>query len=203
MPYSPFDLTKVWYHKDYPLMKSACWNSAQPENYFAEVEQSAFNPNVVPVVSHRTRCCRAVFLLRGRPALPLGVNLHQIRSTPRAAPSASTTATAPCGWTATRAADPVTTPTATRSGRTPPNCANRRWNWTDRGPLSAGRRLLHSRAALPPDERQSSRLSSTTPPRHGRRAQEIKIRHIGHCLKPIPPTAKSGQGLGHGYERDW
>jgi catalase len=49
-PYNPFDLTKVWFHKDYPLIEVGVYElNRNPENYFAEVEQSAFNPaNVVP-----------------------------------------------------------------------------------------------------------------------------------------------------------
>ena len=49
-PYNPFDLTKVWYHKDYPLIEAGELElNRNPENYFAEVEQSAFNPaSVVP-----------------------------------------------------------------------------------------------------------------------------------------------------------
>lgn len=50
MPYNPFDLTKVWYKKDFPLIEVGYLElNRNPENYFAEVEQSAFNPaNVVP-----------------------------------------------------------------------------------------------------------------------------------------------------------
>ena len=49
-PYHPFDLTKVWFHKDYPLIEVGVMElNRNPENYFAEVEQAAFNPaNVVP-----------------------------------------------------------------------------------------------------------------------------------------------------------
>ena len=49
-PYNPFDLTKVWYQSDYPLIEVGELElNRNPENYFAEVEQSAFNPaNVVP-----------------------------------------------------------------------------------------------------------------------------------------------------------
>ncbi|MDR3175904.1 MAG: catalase [Desulfovibrio sp.] len=51
--YHPFDLTKVWLHKDYPLIEVGELElNRNPENYFAEVEQSAFNPaNVVPGIS--------------------------------------------------------------------------------------------------------------------------------------------------------
>ena len=46
---NPFDLTKVWPHKDFPLQDVGILElNRNPENYFAEVEQSAFNPmNIV------------------------------------------------------------------------------------------------------------------------------------------------------------
>ncbi|MFQ2740855.1 catalase [Aeromonas caviae] len=46
----PFDLTKVWPHKDYPLIPVGMLELNQnPDNYFAHVEQAAFTPaNVVP-----------------------------------------------------------------------------------------------------------------------------------------------------------
>ena len=49
-PYNPFDLTKVWPHKDYPLIEVGIMElNRNPENYFAEVEQAAFEPsNIVP-----------------------------------------------------------------------------------------------------------------------------------------------------------
>jgi len=40
-----FDVTKVWSHKDFPLVKVGKMTlNRNPENYHAEVEQSAFNP---------------------------------------------------------------------------------------------------------------------------------------------------------------
>ena len=47
---NPFDLTKIWPHGDYPLHEVGVLElNRNPENYFAEVEQVAFNPaNVVP-----------------------------------------------------------------------------------------------------------------------------------------------------------
>ncbi|GHT73389.1 catalase [Bacteroidia bacterium] len=46
---NPFDLTKVWPHKDYPLIEVGIMElNRNPENYFAEVEQAAFAPtNIV------------------------------------------------------------------------------------------------------------------------------------------------------------
>lgn len=48
--FNPFDLTKVWHYADYPLQEiGKLVLDRNPDNYFAEVEQSAFNPgNFVP-----------------------------------------------------------------------------------------------------------------------------------------------------------
>jgi catalase len=82
MPYNPFDLTKVWYHKDFPLIEVGFFElNRNPENYFADVEQSAFNPaNVVPGISFSPDK-----MLQGRlfsygdaQRYRLGVNHHQI-----------------------------------------------------------------------------------------------------------------------------
>lgn len=53
LPYNPFDLTKVWLKKDAPLIEVGVLElNRNPANYFAEVEQVAFNPaNVVPGIS--------------------------------------------------------------------------------------------------------------------------------------------------------
>ncbi|NDV14323.1 catalase [Crenobacter sp. HX-7-9] len=52
-PFNPFDLSKVWPHGDYPLIEVGEFElNRNPANYFAEVEQAAFNPaNVVPGIS--------------------------------------------------------------------------------------------------------------------------------------------------------
>jgi catalase len=43
--FNPFDLTKVWPHGDYPLIPiGRMVLDRNPENYFAEVEQAAFEP---------------------------------------------------------------------------------------------------------------------------------------------------------------
>ncbi|UCV03057.1 catalase [Dechloromonas denitrificans] len=53
VPYHPFDLTKIWPHKDYPPIEVGVMElNRNPANYFAEVEQAAFNPaNVPPGIS--------------------------------------------------------------------------------------------------------------------------------------------------------
>jgi catalase len=49
-PYNPFDLTKVWYKDDFPLIEVGYFElNRNPDNYFRDVEQAAFNPsNIVP-----------------------------------------------------------------------------------------------------------------------------------------------------------
>ena len=52
-PINPFDLTKVWPHGDYPLIEIGIMElNRNPENYFADIEQAAFEPsNIVPGIS--------------------------------------------------------------------------------------------------------------------------------------------------------
>ena len=51
--WNPFDLTKVWPHGDYPLIKVGIMElNKNHTNYFAEIEQAAFDPsNKVPGIS--------------------------------------------------------------------------------------------------------------------------------------------------------
>ncbi|MGH0147066.1 UNVERIFIED_CONTAM: hypothetical protein FKN15_030914 [Acipenser sinensis] len=47
--WNPFDLTKVWSHKDFPLIPvGKLMLNRNPVNYFAEVEQLAFDPSNMP-----------------------------------------------------------------------------------------------------------------------------------------------------------
>jgi catalase len=48
--FNPFDLTKVWPHGDYPLVRVGTLRlDRNPENYFGQIEQAAFEPaNMVP-----------------------------------------------------------------------------------------------------------------------------------------------------------
>lgn len=51
--FDPFDLTKVWSHKDFPIIKVGEMTlNENPKNYFNEVEQASFSPsNIVPGIS--------------------------------------------------------------------------------------------------------------------------------------------------------
>ena len=79
---NPFDLTKVWPHKDYPLMEVGILElNRNPENYFADVEQAAFSPaNVVPGISFSPdkMLQSRLFSYGDAQRYRLGVNHHQI-----------------------------------------------------------------------------------------------------------------------------
>ena len=46
--FNPFDLTKVWPHSDYPLIKVGTMTlNKNPDNFFAQIEQSAFEPSAI------------------------------------------------------------------------------------------------------------------------------------------------------------
>ncbi len=82
LPYHPFDLTKVWLHKDAPLIEVGVLElNRNPENYFADVEQAAFNPaNVVPGIgfSPDRMLQGRLFSYGDAHRYRLGINSHQI-----------------------------------------------------------------------------------------------------------------------------
>ncbi|MGV8815291.1 MAG: catalase [Gelidibacter sp.] len=80
--FNPFDLTKVWPHADYPLIDVGVMElNRNPENYFADVEQAAFNPaNVVPGIgfSPDRMLQGRLFSYGDAQRYRLGVNHYQI-----------------------------------------------------------------------------------------------------------------------------
>lgn len=90
MPYNPFDLTKVWYKGEFPLMEVGVLElNKNPDNYFQDVEQAAFNPAaVVPGIgfSPDRMLQGRLFAYTDAQRYRLGVNHHQISvNSPRAA----------------------------------------------------------------------------------------------------------------------
>lgn len=79
---NPFDLTKVWPHGDYPLIEVGQVElNKNAENYFADVEQAAFNPaNVVPGIgfSPDRMLQGRLFSYGDAQRYRLGVNNYQI-----------------------------------------------------------------------------------------------------------------------------
>lgn len=81
-PFNPFDITKVWSKKQYPLIEVGIMElNRNPENYFADVEQAAFTPaNIVPGIGFSPdRLLQArLFSYGDAQRYRLGVNHHQI-----------------------------------------------------------------------------------------------------------------------------
>ncbi|HET8986816.1 MAG TPA: catalase [Trueperaceae bacterium] len=80
--FHPFDVTKVWSKKDYPLIEVGEFElNRNPENYFADVEQVAFTPgNVVPGIGFSPdRMLQGRLFSYGDAArYRVGINHHQI-----------------------------------------------------------------------------------------------------------------------------
>jgi catalase len=80
--FNPFDLTKVWSKKEYPLIEVGYFElNRNPANYFADVEQAAFNPaNIVPGIgfSPDKMLQGRLFSYGDAQRYRLGVNHHQI-----------------------------------------------------------------------------------------------------------------------------
>lgn len=82
VPFNPFDITKVWSKKQYPLIEVGVLElNRNPANYFADVEQAAFTPaNIVPGIGFSPdRLLQArLFSYGDAQRYRLGVNHHQI-----------------------------------------------------------------------------------------------------------------------------
>ena len=80
--FNPFDLTKVWSHKDYPLIRVGTMTLNQnPENFFAQIEQAAFSPgNVVPGIglSPDKMLLGRSFAYTDAQRNRIGTNFHQV-----------------------------------------------------------------------------------------------------------------------------
>ena len=80
--FHPFDLTKVWSKKDYPLIEVGVMElNRNPRNYHADVEQASFTPaNLVPGIGPSPdRMLQSRLFSYGDAArYRLGVNHHQI-----------------------------------------------------------------------------------------------------------------------------
>jgi catalase len=63
LPFNPFDATRVWPQAEFPPVEVGVLElNANPDNYFAQVEQATFNPaNIVPGI-----CFSPDKLLQGR-----------------------------------------------------------------------------------------------------------------------------------------
>jgi catalase len=80
--FNPFDLTKVWPHKDYPLIRAGRMTlNRNPENFFAQIEQAAFSPgNTVPGIglSPDKMLLGRAFAYNDAQRNRIGTNFHQL-----------------------------------------------------------------------------------------------------------------------------
>ncbi|GAB3311174.1 catalase [Epidermidibacterium keratini] len=79
---NPFDLTKIWPHSDYPLIKVGTMTlNRNPANFFAEIEQAAFEPSAtVPGIgfSPDKMLLGRVFAYGDTHRYRIGPNYHQL-----------------------------------------------------------------------------------------------------------------------------
>jgi len=200
MPYNPFDLTKVWYKKDFPLIEVGYFElNRNPENYFADVEQVAFNPaNLVPGIS-----ISPDKMLQGRlfsygdaQRYRLGVNHHQIPvNAPRCPVNSyhrdgqmriNNNAGATIGYEPNSYGEWQEQP----AFKEPPlalSGAATNWNFRedDEDYYTQPGKLFRLMSAA-----QQQVLFENTARALGNAPQEIKLRHIGNCLKADPAYGK-------------
>jgi catalase len=191
---NPFDLTRVWPHKDYPMIEVGVMElNRNPENFFAEVEQSAASPaNVVPGVGFSPDKMLQGRLLSYGDAqrYRLGANFNQI---PVNAPKCPFHSYHRSGRTRTDG----------NLGRTLNYFPNSAGEWRDQPEFAEPPLALEGAAGhwAPPDEdhfsqpgalfrlmspAQQQALFDNTARAMADVAREIKQRHIDHCAKADP-----------------
>ena len=198
-PYNPFDLTKVWFHKDYPLIEVGVFElNRNPENYFAEVEQAAFNPaSIVPGLgfSPDKMLQGRLFSYADAQRYRLGVNHHLIPVNASRCPFhsyhrdgamrvdgnyGSTLGYEPNSYNEWQEQPDFSEPPLSLEG------AADHWNHReDEDYYSQPGKLFRLMNA-----EQQNVLCKNTACAMGDAPQEIKIRHIGNCLKADPDYGK-------------
>jgi len=80
--FNAFDLTKIWPHSDYPLIKVGTMTlNKNPDNFFAQIEQAAFSPgNTVPGIgfSPDKMLLGRTFAYADAHRSRIGTNFHQL-----------------------------------------------------------------------------------------------------------------------------
>ena len=198
-PINPFDLTKVWPHKDYPLMEVGVFElNRNPENYFAEVEQSAFNPaSVVPGIgfSPDKMLQGRLFSYSDAQRYRLGVNHHLIPVNAARCPfhsyhrdgamrvdgnHGSSLGYEPNSYGEWQEQPDFSEPPLDLDG------AADHWNHREDDDYYSQPGALFR--LMKPEQQQA--LFGNTARAMGDAPREIKIRHIGNCLKADPAYGK-------------
>ncbi len=195
VPYNPFDLTKVWPHGDYPLIEVGVLElNRNPDNYFAEVEQAAFNPaNVVPGIgfSPDKMLQGRLFSYGDAQRYRLGVNHHLIPVNASRCPfhsyhrdgamrvdgnHGSTLGYEPNSYGEWQEQPEYKEPPLALDG------AADHWNHREDEDYYSQPRALFQ--LMNPAQQQV--LFENTARAMGDAPKEVKIRHIGNCLKADP-----------------
>ena len=198
-PFNPFDLTKVWPHGDYPLVEVGIYElNRNPENYFAEVEQSAFNPaNIVPGIgfSPDKMLQGRLFSYGDAQRYRLGVNHHLIPVNASRCPFHSYHRDGAMRVDGNYGSALAYEPNSYGEWQEQPDFAEPllsleggadHWNHrVDDDYYSQPRALFHK---MSPE--QQNLLFANTARAMGDAPREIKIRHIGNCLKADPAYGK-------------
>jgi catalase len=195
-PFNPFDLTKVWPHKDYPLIDVGVLElNKNPDNYFADVEQAAFNPaNIVPGIgfSPDKMLQGRLFSYGDAQRYRLGVNHHLIPVNKARCPihsyhrdgamrvdgnHGSTLGYEPNSYGEWREQPDFAEPPLSIDG------AADHWNHREDNDDYYSQAGDLFRIMSP---RQQEALFGNTARAMGDAPKEIKVRHIGNCLKADP-----------------
>ena len=209
--FNPFDLTKVWPHRDYPpITIGRLVLNRNPENYFADVEQAAFNPaNIVPGIgfSPDKMLQGRLFSYGDAQRYRLGVNHHQIPVNAPRCPYhsfhrdgvmrvdgnyGSTLGYEPNSYGQWRQQPEFAEPPLALEG------AADHWNFREDDDDYYTQPGLLFRL-IGPEKQQL--LFANTARAIGGAPREIHIRHIGNCLKADPAYGKGvadALGIPHG-----
>lgn len=201
VPFNPFDITKVWSKKQYPLIKVGIMElNRNPENYFADVEQAAFTPaNIVPGLGFSPdRLLQArLFSYGDAQRYRLGINHHQIPvNRPKNEAHSyhrdgqmrvdgnygSTLGYEPNSYGEWQEQPDFREPPLDLAG------AADHWNHRDDADYFSQPKALFQ--LMNPDQQQV--LYENTARNMGDAPQEIKLRHIRNCYKADP---KYGEGV--------
>ena len=197
--FNPFDLTKVWPHGDYPLMDVGVLElNRNPENYFAEVEQSAFNPaSIVPGIgfSPDKMLQGRLFSYGDAQRYRLGVNHHLIPVNKPRCPFHSYHRDGAMRVDGNHGSTLGYEPNSCGEWQEQPDFAEPplslegaadHWNHREDDDYYSQPRALFQKMTA----EQQGLLFGNTAGAMGDAPREVKIRHIGNCLKADPAYGK-------------
>lgn len=190
--FNPFDLTKVWPHSDYPLMDVGVLElNKNPENYFADVEQAAFNPaNIVPGIgfSPDKMLQGRLFSYGDAQRYRLGVNHHLIPVNKSRCPFHAFHRDGQMRVDGNYGATPGYEPNSYGEWQEQPDYkepplaldgAADNWNHREDDDYYSQPRALFN--LMSPEQKKA--LFGNTAGAMGDAPRDIKIRHIGNCMK--------------------